>query len=93
MTMASRTDILPHSLAPRGLSRESAAAYLGISPGLFDVLVKDGRMPAPKRINTLLIWDRIQLDLAFEALSDKEEGRADDDSWSDIDAKTASAPL
>jgi predicted DNA-binding transcriptional regulator AlpA len=42
--------ILPQSLSPRGLSREQAAAYVGISPSLFDALVKDGRMPAPKRI-------------------------------------------
>ena len=61
-------DILPHSLAPRGLSREQAAAYVGISPSLFDILVKDGRMPAPKRINARTVWDRLQLDAAFAAL-------------------------
>ena len=54
--------ILPQSLSPRGLSREQAAAYVGISPSLFDALVKDGRMPAPKRINSRTVWDRLQLD-------------------------------
>jgi predicted DNA-binding transcriptional regulator AlpA len=60
--------ILPQSLLPRGLSREQAAAYVGISPSLFDTLVKDGRMPAPKRINSRTVWDRLQLDEAFTAL-------------------------
>ena len=48
--------ILPASLPPRGLSREQAAAYVGISPSLFDTLVQDGRMPAPKRINSRTVW-------------------------------------
>ena len=58
-------NILPQSLAPRGLSREQAAAYVGVSPSLFDILVKDGRMPAPKRVNARTVWDRLQLDAAF----------------------------
>ena len=61
-------NVLPQSLAPRGLSREQAAAYVGISPSLFDILVKDGRMPAPKRINARTVWDRLELDAAFAAL-------------------------
>ena len=60
--------VLPQSLPPRGLSREQAAAYVGISPSLFDILVKDGRMPAPKRVNARTVWDRLQLDAAFAAL-------------------------
>src|SRR6478736_210041 len=63
---------LPQSLPPRGLSREQAAAYVGISPSLFDALVKDGRMPVPKRINSRTIWDRLQLDEAFTALPSNE---------------------
>jgi predicted DNA-binding transcriptional regulator AlpA len=66
-------DILPTSLAPRGLSREQAAAYIGVSPSLFDILVKDGRMPAPKRINARTVWDRLQLDAAFAALSSNDQ--------------------
>jgi len=63
---------LPQSLPPRGLSREQAAAYVGISPSLFEALVRDGRMPAPKRINSRTIWDRLQLDEAFTALPSNE---------------------
>jgi hypothetical protein len=65
-----RIDILPLSLPPRGLSRVEAAAYVGVLPTLFDVLVRDGRMPLPKRLNTRTVWDRIKLDAAFEALPD-----------------------
>ena len=65
-------DVLPRSLPPRGLSRAEAAAYVGISPSLFDRMVKDGRMPGPKRINSRAVWDRIQVDLAFDALPDKD---------------------
>ena len=55
-------------LEPRGLSRVGAANYLGVSPSLFDKMVKDGRMPQPKSVNSRTIWDRRQLDEAFEAL-------------------------
>ena len=35
----------------RGLSRDEAAMYIGISASKFDELVRDRRMPAPKRID------------------------------------------
>ena len=56
----------------RGLSRVEAAAYVGVSPSLFDVMVQDGRMPGPKLINTRTVWDRFALDRAFEALPDRD---------------------
>lgn len=68
-----RQAILPASLAPRGLSRPQAAAYIGVSASLFDQLVKDGRMPRPKRINGRVIWDRRRLDESFEAIDDGGE--------------------
>lgn len=58
---------------PRGLSRVEAASYVGISPSMFDLMVADGRMPAPKRINSRLVWDRQRLDEAFENLPEKED--------------------
>ena len=36
---------------PRGMSRVEVADYVGISPSLFDTMVRDGRMPGPKLIN------------------------------------------
>jgi predicted DNA-binding transcriptional regulator AlpA len=73
-------DVLPASLAPRGLSRIQAAHYIGLSPSKLDQLVRDGRMPRPIRIDGRIIWDRIKLDAAFEALPDGNE--RDDDPWS-----------
>jgi predicted DNA-binding transcriptional regulator AlpA len=73
--------ILPPSLAPRGLSRVQAAAYIGVSPSLFDEMVKDGRMPKPKRINGRVVWDRLQLDAAFAELPDAGEPN---DPWRNV---------
>ena len=55
-------------IEPRGLSRVEAAAYVGVSPSMFDIMVRDGRMPGPKRINSRVVWDRRRLDKAFDAL-------------------------
>ena len=77
-----RENILPTSLPPRGLSRVQSAAYIGVSTTLFDELVKDGRMPQPIRLNSRLVWDRLQLDDAFAALSDV--GRDGNDPWSKV---------
>jgi predicted DNA-binding transcriptional regulator AlpA len=52
----------------RGLSRDEAAMYIGISAGKFDELVADGRMPEPLKIDGRKIWDIRSLDLAFDAL-------------------------
>jgi predicted DNA-binding transcriptional regulator AlpA len=71
--------VLPQSLPPRGLSREQAAAYIGISPSLFDMLIQDGRMPRPTRINSRVVWDRQKLDTAFEALADTEDASTEDE--------------
>lgn len=79
--MTKTKDILPLSLAPRGLSRVEAAAYVGVSPSLFDLLVSDGRMPAPKRINSRTVWDRKKLDQAFELIPDGNT--VDNNPWDD----------
>jgi predicted DNA-binding transcriptional regulator AlpA len=80
---AARQSVLPFNLPPRGLSRVQAAEYIGISPPLFDEMVKDGRMPKPKRINARVVWDMRQLDLAFTALPNDAEDRADS-VWSTV---------
>ena len=74
MDTAEKDCVLPPSLAPRGLSRVYAAAYIGIKPTLFDEMVADGRMPPPKPINTRVVWDRLALDEAFAALPSKADG-------------------
>ena len=64
---------------PRGLSRAEAATYVGVSPSMFDAMVKDGRMPPPKEINSRRVWDRRALDAAFDDLPDRAEGNPWDD--------------
>ena len=80
--MRDRENILPTSLPPRGLSRVQAAAYIGVSPSLFDEMVKDGRMPKPMRINARTVWDRIKLDEAFAALPHEDHDGGQDSEWS-----------
>ena len=63
-----RHGALPPNLAPRGLCREAAAEYIGISPVKFDEMVRDGRMPKPKRIDARNVWEVRALDIAFTAL-------------------------
>lgn len=76
-----RAPVLPYGVAPRGLNRREASAYFGVSPTLFDELVRDGRVPAPKLVNTRTIWDRVALDAAFEALPSKASANPWDDSF------------
>lgn len=63
-----RRPSLPSGLLPRGLSRELAAAYLGVGVTKFDEMVADGRMPGPKLVDRRKLWDRYALDAAFEEL-------------------------
>lgn len=58
---------------PRGLRREAAAAYIGVSPTKFDEWVGDGRMPKPKRVDNCVIWDRRALDAAFDDLPSESQ--------------------
>lgn len=75
-----RVCVIP--IEPRGLSRTVAALYIGISPSLFDEMVKDSRMPGPKELNSRLVWDRRELDEAFDALPN----RNDRNPWDEEDA-------
>lgn len=70
---------MPPTLAPRGLQREAAAGYVGISVGKFDEMVGDGRMPRPKLIDRRKVWDRNALDRAFDALPDDETDKPAND--------------
>jgi predicted DNA-binding transcriptional regulator AlpA len=76
MTARALSDIRP--VPRRGLSRNEAAMYIGISAGKFDELVGDGRMPAPRRIDGRKVWDVRELDLAFEAFPLESDDAAED---------------
>nr|WP_082513994.1 hypothetical protein [Methylobacterium sp. Leaf465] len=64
-----RLEVVPR----RGLRREDAARYVGVSTAKFDECVKDGRMPKPFRIDGCVIWDLHRLNAAFDALSEASD--------------------
>ncbi len=69
----------------RGLSRVEAAMYVGVSPVKFDELVRDGRMPPPKRIDGRKLWDVRELDMAFDTLPSENQG-SQGTTWDDFRA-------
>ncbi len=76
-----RNEVLPANLAPIGLKREQAAAYIGFSPAKFDQLVKNRLMPLPKRVGYSVRWDLEKVKKAFKALP--EDGNHSDNEWDD----------
>ena len=78
---------LPQTLAPRLVNRDTAAAYVCVSPNTFDRMVREGQMPSAKRLGERRIaWDVRELDAAVDKLP-KEAGQpTDDETWSDVDA-------
>lgn len=82
---AGRERLARIGLPPRGLDRLEAAAYIGVSPGTFDRLVEDGRMPRPKHLQRRHVWDRAALDRAFAALPDDRGAAGEPDTDGDGD--------
>jgi hypothetical protein len=82
MILSKTIDEIRGKIEPRGMSRIDSAIYVGVSPTLFDAMVKDGRMPRPKRINSRTVWDRKRLDEAFETLPDDSDGKGNP--WDEV---------
>ena len=53
----------------RGLSRQEAAEYTGVSPSSFDTLVRSKHFPPPMDMPGVRrkIWDRLALDRVMDA--------------------------
>jgi predicted DNA-binding transcriptional regulator AlpA len=68
-------------IVPRGLSRSQAAAYVGIGTTLFDRLVTAGKMPHPREIGGRRIWDRHEVDMAFDDLPRLGEAEDASNPW------------
>jgi predicted DNA-binding transcriptional regulator AlpA len=83
-----RQNRLPASLPPRLIDRQSAAAYVNLSPNAFDRLIAEGKMPRPKRLTgRRKAWDVRALDAAVDNLRNADNDNNDnDDSWDDVDA-------
>lgn len=60
------------AIEPRGLPRTDAAGYVGVGTTKFDEMVADGRMPQPKIVDKRRLWDRRELDAAFDNLPSLE---------------------
>jgi excisionase family DNA binding protein len=65
----------------RGLSRDEACQYVGVSATIFDRMVRDGRMPRPKKFDGRLVYDLYALDRAFDVLPD---GADSGTGWEDV---------
>lgn len=50
------------------MNRVVAADYVGFSAGHFDKMVEEGKMPAPRREGSRLVWLRDELEAALRAL-------------------------
>ena len=74
---------------PVGLNREESARFVGVSAGLFDAMVADGRMPLPRRAGTRKIWytgelEQALLALPFDGDSGDNSAIGDTGIWGDV---------
>jgi len=76
LEMSSRT--IDRPILRRGLSRDEAAIYLGISPSKFDELRKDRRVGPARIIDGRKVWDVRALDDTFDNFP-TEDGDAKED--------------
>jgi hypothetical protein len=58
------------------MKAERAAAYLDMSRSKFLELVEAQRLPKPKIIDGVRVWDRLALDAAFNGFPDRAESSA-----------------
>lgn len=85
-------DTLPTWLVPRFLSREEAAAYVGVSINTFDQEVSRGLWPRPLARGLKgrrLTWDRMALDAAADVASglraaSGQSRKASRNTWDDL---------
>ncbi|MCC8956191.1 hypothetical protein H8B02_23000 [Bradyrhizobium sp. Pear77] len=66
---------------PRGLRREQAADYLGVSPSKFDQARKMGLIPTARHFLGVVLYDRQALDRMFEDLPFENAPAANDNEW------------
>ncbi|MEY9238745.1 putative DNA-binding transcriptional regulator AlpA [Bradyrhizobium japonicum] len=58
--------------APRGMRAPTAARYLDMSESSFLRLVSEGRFPSGIKIDGMVVWDRYDLDIAFENIKTRK---------------------
>lgn len=72
---------------PLGLSREEAAAFIGVGPTTFDKLVDEGDMPKPIRVphSRRVVWDVDEVRAAFKSWKEKQAQPANE--WDSVGAR------
>jgi len=60
---------LPSNIPPRGLTRDQAAEFVGLSAGSFVEQVKAGILPPPISFGRRKVWDVQALNSALDRLS------------------------
>jgi predicted DNA-binding transcriptional regulator AlpA len=53
---------------PRAMRAEQSADYLSMSRSMFLKMVDEGKMPPPVKVGAMAMWDRYDIDHAFEDL-------------------------
>ena len=61
---------------PRAMRADRAAAYLDMSSSSFLKLVDEGVLPAGVHIKGMVVWDRYELDAAFENIKSCDSGNS-----------------
>jgi predicted DNA-binding transcriptional regulator AlpA len=64
-----RTTLKVATQPRRGLDRDEAATFIGVTVRTFDQMVTDGRLPPPVELEGELVWDLVQLDRAMDRLT------------------------
>jgi hypothetical protein len=72
MTARKHQDVMAYP--PRAMKAERAAAYLDMSRSKFLELVEAKRLPRPKIIDGIRVWDRLALDAAFNDFPERGDG-------------------
>lgn len=85
-TPRARGDRAPRAFAPRGMRLPDAVFYTGFGQTKFLEMVADGRMPPGKMVDGCRVWDRLQLDDAWDLLVDGsgESPAASGTGWEDV---------
>lgn len=65
----------------RGLNRTEASEYVGVSETKFGQLVREARMPKPKKIDGRYVWDVYALDSYFDDLDANDDAPSKQNPW------------
>jgi predicted DNA-binding transcriptional regulator AlpA len=60
---------------PRAMRADRAAAYLAMATSTFLELVKEGLLPKGVKVKGMMMWDRYDLDSAFDELKAKSNAQ------------------